>query len=153
FANGYFYYQDGTVAPSGMPQGTKIRRMPYVAGQRTATGGLGELVADITYYNSALHWPKTLDMADDGTIYVGNGGDQSESCVFPHPFRGGVLKIDPAPGGANMGGVQLVKGLRNAINVRCRKGNNTCFAVELAKDYTAGMGGREKLLPIRAGDD
>ena len=39
------------------------------------------------------------------------------------------------------------------ISVRCQRGHNKCFAVELAKDYSAEEGGREKLVPIREGDD
>jgi glucose/arabinose dehydrogenase len=144
FANGHFYYQDGN------PPGTTIFRMPYVTGQRKASAS--EQLADITYYTSALHWPKSMDMADDGTIYVGNGGDQGEECVFPHPFHGGIVEIDPAPG-PNPGGTPIVQGLRNPISVRCPKGHDLCFALELAKDYTAGAGGREKLIPIHKGDD
>ena len=100
-----------------------------------------------------MHWPKALDIADDGTIYVGNGGDQGETCVSSHPFHGGVLKIDPSPGGPNPGGAQIAKGMRNPIAVRCLKGHNTCFALELAKDYSAGEGGREKMVLIHPGDD
>jgi len=37
--------------------------------------------------------------------------------------------------------------------VRCQRGHNLCFASELAKDYSAAEGGREKLVPIREGDD
>src|SRR5205823_1598079 len=91
---------------------------------------------------------KTIDMADDGTIYVGNGGDEGESCVFPHPFHGGVLKIDGSPGGS-----PVTKGFRNPIAVRCSRGKNLCFVSELAKDYSGNQGGREKLVPIRQGDD
>jgi glucose/arabinose dehydrogenase len=141
FANGYFYYQDGT-APG------IIRRMPYAPGQR-APSGVGEAVANITVYTSGIHWPKTMDIADDGTIYVGNGGDQGETCDPTHPFHGGILKIDPN----NIGGVEVAKGLRNPINIRCVRGHNTCFALELAKDFSAAEGGREKMLPIHAGDD
>jgi glucose/arabinose dehydrogenase len=144
FANGHFYYQDGN------PPGTKIWRMPYTTGQRQATAA--ELVANVTYYTSGLHWPKNMDMADDGTIYVGNGGDQGEGCTVPHPFHGGIATIDPAPG-PNPAGTPIVKGMRNPISVRCPKGHDVCFALELAKDYTAGSGGREKLIPIRKGDD
>jgi hypothetical protein len=72
FANGFFYYQDGTLP------GTKIMRLPYQPGELTAAGTPQE-VANINVYTSGLHWPKTLDMADDGTIYVGNGGDQVEA--------------------------------------------------------------------------
>src|SRR6185437_11980407 len=106
FATGYFFYQDGA------PPGTKIMRMPYAAGDRMPSG-TSEQVADINVYTSGLHWPKTMDIADDGTIYVGNGGDQGESCVSPHPFHGGILSIDPAPGGPNPNGVQVAKGFRN----------------------------------------
>jgi hypothetical protein len=146
FAPGFFYYQEGT------PPGTQIMRMPYSAGDRTPAGA-GVQVADITLYTSGLHWPKTMDIADDGTIYVGNGGDQGEACVSPHPFHGGVLSIDPAPGGPNPGGVQIAKGFRNPIAIRCQRGFNHCYALELALDYSAGMGGREKLVPIHQGDD
>ena len=137
FANGYFYYQDGT----------KILRLPYHSGDRVPAAA-SELVADIQLYTSDLHWPKVLDQADDGTIYVGNGGDQTEQCAEPHPFHGGILKLDASPDG-----VQVAKGFRNPIAIRCEHGKNLCFAAELARDYSADMGGREKLVPIRAGDD
>src|SRR5262249_45024949 len=137
FANGFLYYQDHT----------KIMRVPYTAGDRAASGS-SEQVVDITIYTSGLHWPKTLDIADDGTIYVGNGGDQGERCDPAHPFHGGILKIDGSAGGA-----PVAKGLRNPISVRCAPGHNFCFALELARDFTAAQGGREKLFPIRDGDD
>jgi glucose/arabinose dehydrogenase len=150
FANGFFYYQNG-VQP-----GTQIMRVPYAAGDLTPSGA-SEVVADIasiTNYTSTLHWPKTLDMADDGTIYVGNGGDQSETCVSPHPFHGGIVSIPstPAPDGG-VQGTEVAKGLRNPIAVRCAQGHNRCFALELAKDYTYNAGGREKIIPIHQGDD
>ena len=50
-------------------------------------------------------------------------------------------------------GTPIAKGLRNPINIRCSKGHDLCFALELAKDYSATTGGREKMIPIRAGDD
>jgi glucose/arabinose dehydrogenase len=137
FTGGYFYYQDDT----------KIMRVPYRTGDRTPSGG-SEQVADITIYVSNGHWPKTLDVADDGTIYVGNGGDQSERCDPTHPFHGGILKLDGAPGGT-----PVAKGFRNPISVRCSRGHNLCFAAELTRDYTATQGGREKIVPIRQGDD
>jgi len=137
FANGYLYYQDGT----------KIMRVPYRQGDRTPSGS-SEQVADITIYVSSGHWPKTLDIADDGTIYVGNGGDQSERCDPAHPFHGGILKLD-----GSRGGTPVAKGFRNPISLRCSRGHNLCFTVELTRDYTATQGGREKLVPIRQGDD
>ena len=94
FTEGYLYYQDST----------KILRVAYHSGDR-APSAQSEVVADIQVYSSALHWPKTLDQADDGTIYVGNGGDQGEECSEPHPFHGGILKLDPS-----MAGTQVAKG-------------------------------------------
>jgi glucose/arabinose dehydrogenase len=151
FAPGYFYYQD-TATDADADVGTAIKRIPYKKGQRVASG-TPEQIADIQIYYSSTHWPKTLDMADDGTIFVGNGGDQSETCntdVFPRPFAGGVLKI----GGTNpMGGTPVAQGFRNPIAVRCQHGHNLCFSTELALDGSGGEGGREKLVPIRPGDD
>jgi glucose/arabinose dehydrogenase len=43
--------------------------------------------------------------------------------------------------------------MRNPIALRCQHGKNRCFAIELSRDYSATMGGREKLVPLREGDD
>ena len=137
FSGGFLYYQDGT----------KIMRLPYASGDRSPSGP-SEQVADITMYFSPLHWPKALDAADDGTIYVANGGDQGEACNPARPFHGGIRKLDGTPDGA-----PVAKGFRNPISVRCLHGHNRCFAVELAKDFTTFSGGREKLVEIRQGDD
>jgi glucose/arabinose dehydrogenase len=137
FTKTHFYYQNGT----------RILRLPYKAGDR-APSAAGEQVANITLYHSSLHWPKTLDISDSGVIYVGNGGDQNEICDLTRPFHGGILKLDGAPGGT-----PVARGLRNPIGVRCSRGHDRCYAVELAKDYSAKEGGREKLIPIRDGDD
>ena len=138
FANGSLYYQDHV----------SIRREPYDAGQRV-DNGLSEVVADITVYASSLHWPKTLDIADDGTIYVGNGGDQQERCQQPMPFHGGILAIDGSAGGR-----EVAMGLRNPIDVKCHHdGHDHCFATELSLDYSASSGGREKLITIADGDN
>jgi glucose/arabinose dehydrogenase len=140
FAGGYFYYQDAAT----------IRRVAYTPGQR-APSSASELVTDIgaNHHQDTLHWTKTLDRADDGTIYVGNGGSQGDECVAPPwPFLGGILKLDGTPGGSI-----VARGLRNPIAIRCARGHNLCFATELAKDYSADEAGREKLFPIRQGDD
>lgn len=140
FSPGSFYYQNGT----------SIMILPYATGERTAPG-VGAQLADITIYESSTHWPKTIDVADDGTIYAGNGGDQSEVCAdtqFPRPFHGGILRID-----GTAGGTPVAQGLRNPISIRCQHGHNLCFSVELALDGSGGTVGREKLVPIRDGDD
>jgi glucose/arabinose dehydrogenase len=136
FNAGYFYYQDGTT----------IRRMAYRSGQRQGGSG-GDVIADIKVYVSQLHWPKVFDVARDGTIFVTNGGDQDESCDPARPFHGGIVKLD-----GNGGVIEVAKGFRNPIALRCSPGHD-CFAAELSLDYSAAQGGREKIMPIRAGDD
>jgi glucose/arabinose dehydrogenase len=137
FASGAFYYQDGT----------QILMVPYVPGLRTANG-TPTVVANFTAYSSSLHWPKVMDVADDGTIYFTNGGDQAEGCDPTRPFHGGILRIDGSTGGA-----PVAKGMRNPIALRCQRGHDLCFAIELALDRSATIGGREKLVPVHAGDD
>jgi glucose/arabinose dehydrogenase len=137
FTSEHLYYQDKT----------RILRMPYAKGQR-APSATGEVVVDINVHVSELHWPKTLDQADDDTIYVSNGSDQNENCEPNRPFRGGILEIDGSPNGK-----LISKGYRNPIAVRCQRGHDRCFAVELAMDYSAKIGGREKLVPINEGHD
>jgi glucose/arabinose dehydrogenase len=137
FANNRLYYQDLT----------DIMSVPYRLGDRTPSGP-PTLVATISIYESQLHWPKTLDISDTGTIYVGNGGDQDESCDPTRPMHGGVLKLDGSPGGT-----PVARGMRNPIAIRCARGHNQCFAIELGKDYSNADGGHEKLVPIRDGDD
>jgi glucose/arabinose dehydrogenase len=107
------------------------------------------LLADIQVYVDLGHWPKTLDADETGRVFVTNGGTQGEACDPARPFRGGILSLDGTPGGR-----QVAKGLRNPIYLRCHHdGHNLCFANELAKDYSAAQGGREKLMPVRDGDD
>jgi glucose/arabinose dehydrogenase len=138
FTGGFLYYQDDT----------KIRRTPYTAGQRT--GLAGEQMVDIDVYVSTLHWPKVMDVADDGTIFVTNGGDQGEMCdpTNPLPFHGGILKLD-----GSVGGAQVMKGFRNPIAIRCLPGKGSCWVAELSLDASGGDGGREKIVPVHDGDN
>lgn len=142
FAPGYIYYQ-ATVS--------QIRRAPYDGGRTPIAnpGTAGEVIADITQYQSVVHWGKTMDIADDGTLYVTNGGDQgSPACTEPLAFEGGILKADGSPNGH-----VVARGFRNPIRLRCQRGHNHCFALELGNDGSASLGGREKLILVREGDD
>jgi glucose/arabinose dehydrogenase len=47
----------------------------------------------------------------------------------------------------------VAKGFRNPIALRCETNHDVCLAVELALDYSDTMGGREKLVVVRSGDD
>lgn len=137
FTPGFFYYQNDT----------KVMKVPYTPGTRH-NSMFATQVIDVNQYMSPFHWPKTLDMADDGRIYVTNGGDQTEACVAPHPFRGGVLEIDGTPNGK-----EVAQGFRNSMYMRCQKGHNLCFVNELTRDFSASQGGREKIVHFKDGDD
>ncbi|HZS37072.1 MAG TPA: hypothetical protein VFF06_09605 [Polyangia bacterium] len=137
FTGGFLYYQDSTA----------ILRVPYKSGDR-APSGPSQPVANISIYVSTGHWPKVLDVDDNGFIYVTNGGDQSELCDPSRPFHGGLLRLDGKPGGT-----PIAKGFRNPIAIRCQRGHDRCFVAELALDYSADTGGREKLVQVHEGDD
>lgn len=141
FAPGVIYYQ---------ATATQIRKAPYDGGRTPIANAAsaGDAVADITVYQSDVHWTKTIDVADDGTVYVTNGGDNGTMCGATQPFQGGILKIDGSPGGH-----QVASGFRNPIRVRCQRGHDNCFALELARDGSASAGGREKLVLVKEGDD
>jgi glucose/arabinose dehydrogenase len=149
FYNGYFYFQDATT----------INRVPYTPGDRMAQSP-SEMIANIQVYVSGDHWPKLIDVDDNGNVYVTNGGDQGDECITgetqaQQPFQGGILMIPSGPdaGGGNPAGTEIARGLRNPIALRCKRGTGTCFALELAKDFDPQGGSREKLIPVRAGDD
>ncbi len=142
FTGGFFYYQDGT----------KVRRLPYANGDRHGSG-VGQQVVDIVGYTSPVHFQKSLDVDDNGNIFVTNGGDEGEVCdpTVPgsmRPIHGGIYRIDGTPNGE-----PIARGLRNPYAFRCAKGTGTCFGVELARDFASELGSREKLFPIRKGDD
>lgn len=143
FANNSLYFQNAEA----------IVKVPYANGDHAPSGSaitVATLLAP-DFYDDGLHWPKPLDIADDGTIYLGNGGTQGEACVDPHPTHGGIFKLAGSTGDA--GALPVAKGFRNAIAVRCQRGHNQCFALELSEDYTATFGGREKFGLIQDGAD
>jgi glucose/arabinose dehydrogenase len=137
FENGAFHYQDGP----------KVLSVPYKAGERLPTG-TPQMVTTITAPQDALHWTKVMDVAQDGTMYITNGGSQGDACLPGDPVRGAIFKLNPD------GSTTLVaKGFRNPIALRCESNHDVCLAAELAWDYSGDKGGREKLVPVRPGDD
>jgi len=95
-----------------------------------------------------------MDVADDGSLYVLNGGEQTDPCQSPRPVRGAIVHVT-SPAGASPAATVIARGFRNPIAVRCNPGKAACFALELAKDGSGDEGGREKLVPVRdsASDD
>jgi glucose/arabinose dehydrogenase len=137
FNGGYLYFQDGVT----------IRRIPFKSGDLSPSGS-AEAVTTVTVQQASEHWPKLFDFAQDGTMYVTNGSTQSEECLSTRPVFGAIFKV--APGG---GETEVAKGFRNPIALRCEPDHDVCIAAELALDYSGDQGGREKLVPVRQGDD
>jgi glucose/arabinose dehydrogenase len=137
FANGNFYFQDGPT----------LQGLAYKAGDRQMSG-TPQAVTTITAPQDMLHWSKVMDVAADGTMYITNGGSQGDACLQGDPVRGAIFKLNPD------GSTTLVaKGFRNPIALRCESNHDVCLAAELAWDYSGDKGGREKLVPVRPGDD
>lgn len=140
FNGGYFYYQNNQV----------ILRVPFKTGDRTGPSSpetvttLGSNVAP----QANEHWPKVFDFAQDGTMYITNGGTDGETCTSKQRLFGAVFSLNPD------GTVtEVSRGYRNPIALRCESDHDVCLVAELAKDYSGGEGGREKLVPVRSGDD
>jgi glucose/arabinose dehydrogenase len=137
FSGGYFYFQDGVT----------LRRVPFNKGDLSPSGAT-EAVTTITVQQAPEHWPKVFDIAQDGTMYITNGSTQSEECLSTRPVFGSIFKVLPDGGTA-----EVAKGFRNPIAMRCEQNHDVCLVAELALDYSGETGGREKIVPVRQGDD
>lgn len=140
--DGFLYYQDAAL----------VMRVPYHPGDRAPSSAATRVIdmAAVVPAQPSLHWPKALDVADDGSLYVMNGGEQGDQCQSPLPVRGAIAHVN-SPAGASPVGTVIARGFRNPIAVRCNPGKGRCFALELAKDGSGDEGGREKLVPVRDG--
>jgi glucose/arabinose dehydrogenase len=137
FANGSFYYQDDTT----------IRSVTYKTGDRQPSG-TPQAVTTMTMQQATEHWPKVMDVSMSGKFFITNGGSQADQCLSTWPVRGGVFSLEDG------GTTSLVSmGYRNPIAMRCETKHDVCLATELALDYSGSKGGREKLVPIRPGDN
>ena len=138
FANGSLYFQDGD----------KIMKVRYAAGDRRLSRA-PTVAADFSKRPSDFwQWPRPLDVANDGTVYVIHNFDLHE-CDATHPFASGVLAID----GTNpLVGTPIAKGLAVGNGLRCQRDFDHCFASEFLHGYEFEVG-RDKIMPVQAGDD
>ncbi len=137
FHGGYLYFQDGVT----------IRRIPFKNGDLSPSGS-AEAVTTVSAQQAPEHWPKLFDIAQDGTMYLTNGSTQSEECLSTRPTFGAIFKV--AADGTE---TEVAKGFRNPIALRCEPDHDVCMVTELALDYSGDQGGREKVVPVRQGDD
>jgi glucose/arabinose dehydrogenase len=138
FSAGYFYYQNDT----------NVLRVPFNTGDHTPSGASVPVTPMQVWPQAPEHWPRVFDQAMDGTIYITNGGSQSDVCDSIGAVRGGIFKLN-ADGSTSV----VAKGMRNPIALRCESTHNVCLAAELSLDYSGPAGGREKIVPVRQGDD
>jgi len=136
FGNSSFYYQDGT----------SVMKLPFQQGDRTAPGA-GTKLTQVTTQQAAEHWPKVMDIAQDGTIYVSNASTQSEQCMSTRPLYGAIFSVQ-----SDGSLVPVTKGFRNPIAMRCESNHDVCLAAELVLDGSGSVA-HEKLIPVRMGDD
>ena len=149
FAAGNLYFQNDT----------NIQMIPFSPGERAlpaevADAGLLPLFFPLgagQVMQASGHWPKNLDVAQDGTFYVTNGSDQNQACESTDPVFGSIFKASSLTEGASTS--EVAKGFRNPIAMRCETNHDVCLAVELSLDGSGDEGGREKIVPVRQGDD
>jgi glucose/arabinose dehydrogenase len=120
----------------------------YHSGDRRAPTDT-RMIADLSDPGAADRWTHTLAEAADGSIYVSRGQYDNETCPPPNRRGGAVLRIGP---GHDRHGDVAITGLRNPLYTRCLPWG-TCYAAELSGDGWTGIGGKEKLVEIRDGED
>jgi hypothetical protein len=153
FANGNLYFQNNT----------NIEMIPFSPGERALPASFANASdfplffplgsAQVMQDPDGLvgHWPKNLDVAQDGTFYVTNGSYQSQQCESTNPVFGSIWKASSLSAGATTS--EVAKGFRNPIALRCEPDHDVCLAIELSLDGSGDNGGREKIVPVRQGDD
>lgn len=128
---------------------TSVYSVPYTPGDRAfPAGATPELVADLSDPGAADRFTHTLAVDAAGEIYVTRGQFDNTVCPSPNPRGGAVLRIGP---GHDLHGDIVVTGCRNPMYVNCAPWG--CYAAELTGDNWQGIGGTEKLIRLRDGDD
>lgn len=129
---------------------TAVHALPYTSGDRRAPGGAPRMVADMSDLGVSDRWTHNLARSSDGTVFVSRGQYDNKSCPQRNRRSGAVLKIGT---GHDLHGDIAITGLRNPLFMRCAPWSAACFAAELSGDGWLGVGGVEKLVEIRDGDD
>ena len=128
---------------------TDVYSVPYATGDRSLPAGVvPERVADLSDPGAADRFTHTLAVDAAGEIYVSRGQFDNSACPPPNPRSGAVLRIGP---GHDLHGDIVVTGCRNPMYVNCAPWG--CYAAELTGDSWQGIGGTEKLVRMRDGDN
>src|SRR5579883_811354 len=135
FANSSLYFQNDQT----------FQKVPFAAGDRKPSAAPA-LYTTVPVQPESDHWPKVIDVAQDGTIYVSNGSGQGEVCLSTRPVKGAIFRV-----AADGSETEVAKGFRNPIAMRCEKNHDVCLVLELELDGSGPSGGREKLVPLHQG--
>jgi len=125
-----------------------VYELPYQRGDRTARTPQRDhrTVAELRDY---MRWTHTLARGVDGNLYVSMGQYDIAQCPPPAARQGSILRID---NGAPLAGEVITQGFRNPMYMRCMPWG-ACYAAELSGDGWRSIGGVEKLIEIRRGDN
>jgi glucose/arabinose dehydrogenase len=125
-----------------------VYMIPYATGETAARSEAPVRVADLTDDALSIRWTHSLAQGLDGSLYVSRGQFESSVCPPPNPQTGAVLRI----ASGNPKGDIVVRGMRDPLFLRCMPWGK-CYAMELSGDGWTGIGGEEKLIELRDGDD
>jgi glucose/arabinose dehydrogenase len=123
--------------------------VPYASGDRSMPSGkTATQIADLTE-GGVQRFTHTLALGSDGALYVSRGQYDVSGCPSPNPKAGSVLRIGA---GHPSGGDLVISGCRNPMYIRCEPWGS-CYAAELTGDGWEDIGGTEKLIELKDGDD
>ena len=126
-----------------------VMSVPYAAGERRLpVGTTATRVADLSDPGVSDRFTHTLAADAMGRLYVSRGQFDNATCPPPNPRGGSVLRIGA---GQHPNGDVVMTGFRNPMYINCAPWG--CYAAELTGDAWFGIGGKEKLVKFRDGDN
>jgi glucose/arabinose dehydrogenase len=126
-----------------------VYSIAYASGDRTAQNPSPTMIADLSDTGSNDRFTHTLGLGSDGQLWVTRGQYDSSFCPPHNPRSGSVLRI-----GANhdIHGDVVAQGFRNPMYMRCAPWG-ACYAAELSGDGWTQIGGSEKFVELKDGQD
>jgi glucose/arabinose dehydrogenase len=126
-----------------------VYSLPYTVGDRSSQGKTPTMIADLSNHGPVDRWTHGVGIAQDGSIYVSRGQLDNKTCPSPNASSGSVLRIGA---GHAMQGDVVIQGCRNPMYMRCAPWGS-CYVAELSGDDWVGIGGTEKLIELKDGDN
>jgi glucose/arabinose dehydrogenase len=121
----------------------------YAYGDRIGQRVSQEMIAELRVQTGIDRWTHGLAVGSDSTIYVSRGVYDSSDCSGRNLRSGSVLRVG---GGHDLQGDLAIGGMRNPLYIRCAPWGS-CYAAELSGRSWTSIGGHDKLIEIKDGDD